>query len=61
LPLVGQELTGSLPERGFTLLIQSDGAVCRLTFSEVNHGQAWVFGVLYPASATPVQTLTLTS
>jgi hypothetical protein len=61
LPAVGQELAGSLPERGFTLLIQSDGAVCRLTFSEVNRGQAWVFGVLYPASATPVQTLALTS
>jgi hypothetical protein len=60
LPLVGQELRGALPERGFTLLIQSDGAVCRMTFSEVNRGQAWVFGVLHPSAATPIKPLTST-
>jgi hypothetical protein len=52
LPLIGQELLGSLPERGFTLLIASDGGVCRVTFSEVNRGRSWVVGVLHPSAAS---------
>ena len=47
LPEVGEELRGSSPNRGFTLLIGSDGSVCRMTFSQVNCGQTRVFGVLH--------------
>jgi hypothetical protein len=61
LPLVGQALRGSMPEPGFTLLTQADGAVCRVTFSEVNRGQARIFGVLHPSAATPIQPLPWTS
>jgi hypothetical protein len=48
LPALGDELQGSLPERGFTLLIGSEGVSCRMTFSQINCGQTWVFGVLHP-------------
>jgi hypothetical protein len=49
LPALGEELRGSLPERGFTLLIGSDGGACRVTFSPIHSGQTWVFGVLHPS------------
>ena len=50
LPALGEELQGSLPERGFTLLIGSDGGACRVTFSQINCGQNWVSAVLHPSS-----------
>jgi hypothetical protein len=48
LPQVGEEMQGSLPEQGFTLLIGSDGGVSRMTFSQVNFGKDWVSRVLHP-------------
>jgi hypothetical protein len=58
LPAIGDELRGSLPERGFTLLIGTDGGVCRMTFSQVNCGQTWVLGVLHPTPAARARPLT---
>jgi hypothetical protein len=61
LPALGDELQGSLPERGFTLLIGLDGGACRVTFSQINCSQTWVFGVLHPLRESQAKKLTSVS
>jgi hypothetical protein len=46
LPAVGECLSGAQPLRGFGLLIGTDGTVCRMTFSQIHCGAAWVRGHL---------------
>jgi hypothetical protein len=51
MPEIGDVLSGSLPEQGFSLLIASDGAVNRVTFRGIYMTQQWARDLVQSPSA----------